>query len=293
MTRQIHGVDADEFPVDAPGRPLTHGRVRDFIVRRYSPRIHMSLILSACGFASMVTSWTLLHVGVHSMLVRYPVAMGMAYGTFLFGVWAWLLATGIGGVRESLARRASGFDAPSGGSSSGSSGGSTGDVSGGGESFSGKGGTFDGGGANASWGEPPSSAPANSSVVQASSGSGSSGSKPGGGIGLDIDGDGLVLLILAAILALVILCTSGYLIWSAPDVLTEAAFGAALTGTLHGATRANASGGWVSGVVRKTWWPFALVLVAALAFAGWSAMHFPQAHTFREAITAAVHSHAS
>jgi hypothetical protein len=47
----------------------------------------------------------------------------------------------------------------------------------------------------------------------------------------------------------------------------------------------------VSGVVRKTWWPFALVVLAALAFAGWSAAHYPEAHTFRQAITAALHSH--
>lgn len=289
----IQDFDADDFTLDAAGRPVTRGRIRDMILHRYSPRVHMSLILSACGLTAMIASWTLLHMGVHSMLVRYPVAMGLAYGTFLLGVWAWLIATGVGGLRSRLTRDVSGIDLPSGGSSgsSGGGGGSGGSSTGG--SIGGRGGTFDGGGANASFGEPPASVQGpSSSVVQASSRSGvSSGSKSG--FGLDIDGDGIVLLILAAVLVLVVLCTSGYLIWTAPDVLTEAAFGAALTGTLSRAAREHGSTGWVSGVIRKTWWPFALVLVAALAFAGWSATHYPQAHTFREAITAAVHSHAS
>ena len=40
----------------------------------------------------------------------------------------------------------------------------------------------------------------------------------------------------------------------------------------------------VAGVVKKTWWPFAIVLAPALAFAFYSASHHPGAKTFREAI---------
>ncbi len=99
-----------------------------------------------------------------------------------------------------------------------------------------------------------------------------------------------MLLILAVALVAVVFATSGYLIWCAPDVLTDAAFGAALTGTLSRPTATHAAGGWVEGVVRKTWWPFALVLVAALAFAGWSAAHYPEAATFRQALAMAIDS---
>jgi hypothetical protein len=41
-------------------------------------------------------------------------------------------------------------------------------------------------------------------------------------------------------------------------------------------------------VVKKTWWPFAVVLVAAIAFAWYVHTHYPQASTFRQAITLAL-----
>ena len=265
-------------------------RIKAFLAARYSTRVHMSLILSACGLTAMTSSATLLHLGVHSMLLRYPLAMMLAYGTFLLGVWTWLRATGLaqgnvsfGRNAARVKRRGSGldFDIPSGGSGGGGGGGGG---SGGVSLPRGGGGSFDGGGAGASF-EQTGAVP-----VKASGGGESIGSKAAGSLFDGIDGDGIVLLILAALLVLVVFATSGYLIWCAPDVLTEATFGAALTGTLSRASREHAAGGWVSGVVRKTWWPFALVLVAALAFAGWSAVHYPEAQTFRQAITAAIHS---
>lgn len=264
----------------------TRERIKAFLASRYSTRVHMSLILAACGLTAMSASVTLLHYGVDSMLLRYTCTMSLAYATFLVGVWTWLRATGLaqGNVdfapmRRRVKRDRSGLDIdiPSVGGSGGGSGG------GGGVSLPrGGGGTFDGGGASSSFDGDTVTA------VRPSGGGSSVGSKIGGSLFDGIDGDGIVLLVLAVLLALVVFCTSGYLVWCAPDVLTEAAFGAALTGTLHRAARDHAQGGWVSGVVRKTWWPFALVLAAALAFAGWSSVHYPEARTFREAIVAAI-----
>jgi len=285
----------------------TRDSLKKFIGRRYNTRVHMSLILAACGLSSMLASWFMLHFGIHSMLVRYPVAISLSYATFLIGVWTWLRATGLiegraPGDASNSGKKGKGswFDfGGSGGSWSSSGGGGGG---GGGGSIGGiarGGGSFDGGGASASFAEArvPVAIPmmqanaADANVVKSpgSSSSSSWGSKAGG-IFDGIDGDGVVLLILAVALIGVVLITSGYLIWCAPDVLTEAAFGAALTGTLSRSAREHAGGGWVAGVVKKTWWPFALVLVAAMAFAGWSAAHYPQASTFREAIVAAIHS---
>ncbi len=255
-------LDDDDFAIDAAGRPVTRGRLKDFIARRYSTRVHMSLILSACGLTGMISSWTMLHMGVHSMLVRYPVAIVLAYGTFLLGVWIWLRATNLGGMRDgpSASRKLK------------------------------DGGGLDGGGANAAWAEgQPTAAVVAGPPSQSASASSRGGSRSSSSFGLDIDGDGLVLLLLAALLVLVIFLCSGYLIWTAPDVLTEAAFGAALTGTLSRPSAAHAADGWIAGVLRKTWWPFALVMVASLAFAGWSVTHYPQAATFKQAIAAAIH----
>ena len=50
-------------------------------------RLHMSCILACCGLTAMLASWFMLGVGVHMMLVRYPIAIVLAYVTFLVGVY--------------------------------------------------------------------------------------------------------------------------------------------------------------------------------------------------------------
>ena len=252
-------------------------RLKAAIQSRYSPRLHMSLMLAASGLSAMLTSSILLGLGVHAMLVRYPVAIGIAYGVFLVGVWTWLRVTGY--VNNDGRRSGKGMDLANLDVSSGS-GGSWG---GGGATRvaipRGGGGTFDGGGASASFGEAGASAP---SRLTSTTG------KAAGTLFDGLDGDGLVLLLLALALVAAIFASSGYLIWCAPDVLTEAAFGAMLTGTLARPTRKQTPGGWISGVVRKTWWPFAIVMVAATLFAGYAHTHYPQASTFRQAVALAV-----
>lgn len=288
-------------------------RLKAIIVARYSPRVHMSMILAACGLTCMLTSWSLLHFGVTSMLARYPVALAAAYGMFLLGVWVWIRVTDVGslgeeeiaaatavagaGVASAAAKRrkakskgGSGdwsIDLPSGGGGSGGGGGIPNIARGAG--------SFDGGGASGGWGGAQSnlvggniSSPAAPEVsIPTPKLSGGGGGK-GGGFSLDLDGEALVVLLLAAVLIALIAVCSGYLIWTAPDVLAEAAFGAALTGTLARPTKQQTPLGWVSGVVKKTWWPFAVVLVAASCFAYYAGKHFPQAHTFRQAIAAAL-----
>jgi hypothetical protein len=270
---------------------LSREAIQQTLTRRYSPRIHMSLILATCGLAAMIASWSLLHLGVGSMLVRYPIAISLAYVTFLLGVWTWLRAMGfIDGSGRSTRSNLDGssVDIPVSGGGGGGGGGSFNLARGGG--------SFDGGGASAAWAEnqaAPMAAMADQRSVDGGASAptlgGSKGS--GGGFSIDgIDGDGLVVILLAIALVAIVFITSGYLIWCAPDVLTEAAFGAALAGTLTRSTRKQAPDGWVAGVVKKTWWPFAVVLVAAVVFAGYVHTHYPQATTFRQAITIALQS---
>lgn len=274
--------------------PWTREKAKAFIERRYNTRVHMSLILTACGLTAMLASAFMLHYGVTSMVVRYPLAILLAYVTFLVGVWTWLRVTGLvdnSGGRKSSLDAADGLDVlnviPGGG------GGSGGSIASGG--LRGGGGAFDGGGAAASFAEGraplmAASMSQDSGLEAAGTGASSRASSSKGGSLFDgLDGDGIVLLLLAALMVLVVFCASGYLIWCAPDVLTEAAFGAMLTGTLARSTARQSASGWIAGVIGKTWWPFAVVLVAALAFATYAAVHFPEAHTFRQAVAAALH----
>jgi hypothetical protein len=271
----------------APASGWTRERFKAALERRYSPRMHMSLILAASGFSAMLTSTILHGAGIQLMLVRYPAAIAMAYAIFLVGVWTWLRVMGFvdnAGKRPSKGSNLiSDIDLPSGG---GSGGGSWG---GGGASRiplpRGGGGSFDGGGASASFAE--GRAPLVATNLNAPRGSGVAG-KAAGGLLDGLDGDGIVLLLLALALAAAIFVTSGYLVWCAPDVLTEAAFGAALAGSLAKPTRNETPHGWIGGVVRKTWWPFAIVMVVALIFAAYAHAFFPQAATFRQAVALAL-----
>jgi hypothetical protein len=286
MPKGATALDDDDAALALTSRAPTRERFKAALQRRYSPRIHMSLMLAASGMSAMLTSSTLLGMGVHSMLVRYPIAIALAYATFLVGVWVWLRIMGYvdnGGHRRNAKGSGDGIDLPDLGSGGGSSGGAG--SGGGGSIFRGGGGSFDGGGASQSF------AGGRASFVSANvrSGSGSSSSGKGGGSLFDgLDGDGIVLLLLALALVAAIFFTSGYLIWAAPDVLTEAAFGAALSGTLVRATKRNTPDGWIGGVVRKTWWPFAVVMVVALVFTGYAATFTPEPSTFREAVALAL-----
>jgi len=99
-----------------------------------------------------------------------------------------------------------------------------------------------------------------------------------------------VLLLLAVAVIALILFLSGFLIWFAPDILTEAAFGALLSGGLAKRAKQHDAGGWVGGVVRKTWWLFAIVLAASTALGGWASSHYPEARTLHQAVNMALGS---
>jgi hypothetical protein len=267
----------------AEGHRWSRDRIKAFLLRRYSPRLHMSMILATCGLVAMLSSWILLNLGVGSMLVRYPITVALAYATFIVGVWVWLRTMGLrdnSNVGLDLADGAS-VELPSGGGGGGG---------GGGLGLPRGGGTFDGGGASSSWAGGPRMNLASANLQpDAPTQVASSGGK---GFSLNfgdaLDGDAIVLLILAALLVLVVVATSGYLIWIAPDVLTEAAFGAALASTLVKPTRKQTATGWVAGVIRKTWWPFAVVFAMATAFAWYAHVHYPAAQTFKQAIALAL-----
>jgi len=50
----------------------------------------------------------------------------------------------------------------------------------------------------------------------------------------------------------------------------------------------QSTAGWVAGVIKKTWWPFTIVLVLAMVFAFYAKSHHPEAKTFREVTRAAI-----
>lgn len=248
------------------------------ILRNYCVRFHMSMIVMAVVASGVLTSKLMLKGGVHQLWVRYPIAVLCAYGVFLGLVrlwiaWVTMRKATVGASVGRLVDSSSGFSLDMDGFSlpRGSGGGS----------FSFGGGDAGGGGASDGWGIGGTDLGA---AGNSSGGSAGSGWLPD--LDLDFGDDGWWLLLLLAVLVLVIFCAGGYLVWAAPDILGEAAWQALLGGMLVRA-RQHARSGWMSGVVRSTAIPFALVLVAATVL-GWQAnRHCPKAARLAEVFACA------
>lgn len=265
-------------PEDSP-----HERVKRHLLQRMYVRFHMFLILATAGLSAMLASWLLLKLGMELMWIRFTLAILCAYGVFLLCVGLWLRY--VARVRRQPA------------SSSRLDGGDASDAldlievaaeipmpsSGTGGAVSGGGGQFGGGGAGGSWVQP---VPRQGFVTQQGGGTSSSGKSFD--FDFDLDGDGLVLLVLAIAVIAAVIFSSGYLLWFAPEILAEAVVGAALAGGLARSAGREDAAGWVMGVFRKTWWPFAVVLVLSAGFAAYAQSAYPGVRTAKEALQRAL-----
>lgn len=221
---------------------------------RYWMRGHASVILAGTFAAGFIANYAMLHVPVSSVLLRWPLAVLAGYAAFFGLVRVWLAYVGIKPLSFGSSANSSsgeGLSLPIGGSGRSAS---VGDV------FRGGGGSSGGGGASASF-EGPDGGSGSSSILPlvssgnagSSGGSGSGfgglsgifrGKGGGGGGGLDLgDGDGAGVVILGLIVLVVVAALMGgavYVIWVAPHLLSDAAFGAMLTtGAIHGLKRVN------------------------------------------------------
>jgi hypothetical protein len=242
-------------------------------------RVHMTLILTAVVASGVLGSKLLLMLHVHSMRLRYPLAILSSYLVFflLVRIWIWYVCRvhnrsfGRGNLNDS-----GGFSF----GGSGGSGNSSIDLPGGGGSgkFEGfGGGSSGGGGASDSWG--PAVQADLASASQPSSGGGGGGShwfSGSGGGDLDLGDDWAILLLLAA-LVLAIVFAGGYLIYVAPSILPEAAWQTGLAATLVGATKKADHTNWMTCILRSSAIPFGIILLLGSAL-GWEARkHCPQA----------------
>ena len=158
------------------------------------PRFQMSFILLLTGLSGFLTSFSLLHLGIGQMWLRYPVAIFAAYCVFLLllRVWLWLQDNRQSDVDLSGMN----FDLSVGADDAITS------------NFSG-GGDFGGGGAGGSWGDGSSSASVSvdSSVTDSLS------------FDLDLEELGLVILAVAALVGGIL--AAFYVIYIAPILLAE------------------------------------------------------------------------
>ena len=230
--------------------------IRRRLLRKGIPRIQVSLILSLTALAGFLTSFSLLHLGVPWMWLRYPIAILIAYCVFLLllALWLWL-------QRRSLDIDPSVLDfIPSG-------------PSGHGESFQfGGGGDFGGGGAGGSWGESASSL---SSGV-------SNGDSASQAVGFDLDLEEGWLVVIAFVALVGGLIASLYIVYIAPALLAEILVDGALVAGLYRRVKHIEQRHWLRGALRRTLLP-ALLVALFFTVAGYALQKaIPEARTIGE-----------
>lgn len=247
------------------------------LLERFFVRFHMTLALSGVCVSGLLVSKLLLELGMRSMLERYLVAVCISYLIFflLIRIWLWYIsrssqrehvlpdidvgdAIDLGRVSVDTLRASTGggttVDAPFGGGS----------------------GEFGGGGATDSWGDTPGASVSVHSSSTHSALSGHGGSSGGSDGGFDLDGEAIVLVALVLLLT-AIFGAGVYLVYAAPDILSEAAFQALLATGLIKASKTVTRGAWTGSVLRATCIPFLIVLLMTGVF-GWIAhKYYPQA----------------
>lgn len=249
-------------------------RDRDRFIRwirdRFLLRFHMAFILLGTFVAGLLATKILLELEQDALWLRYLIAVVVAYVAFVGLVRLWLayLAWAARDEREGVGPDA--VDLVDGLCEAG-------------EFFSWSpstvdavpGGDFGGAGATGSWNV------ADAAPLRASDGAGAVAES---GVSIGFDLDEAVWIIVAAVIALAILCVGVYLIWMAPAMLAEVAFEAALASAVVRRAKKAESAGWIRSVVGSTFWPFVIVLLFSVA-AGWAAQQYcPDAIRMLDAI---------
>lgn len=261
------------------GRVPAKSRFVAAMKRSYFVRFHMALILVATVLCGLLFSKSLLLLGVGDMRVRYPAAVAFSYLSFFLLVRLWLLYVSRNPSRDAEEPRSSILDAadlldvPA---RSGPAGPGPVSFGGGGSGGGGAGGTF-----QAFAGPAPQ--PVEAAAGAAPEGGGKAAETAGEALSSlgDLD-KAAVVLFLFGLLVAAVLGAGAYLLYEAPDILTEAAFQAALAAGLLRRARGIDLPHWSGSVFRATWIPFAGVMLLSFVF-GWVAQSFyPETRTVAE-----------
>jgi len=214
------------------------------------PRLEMAFLVLVTGLVGFLASFALLHAGMQSMALRYPLAVGCAFIALLLQLWLWLRLRH--DWREDLADAAA--DMASGYSDKHSG-------------VGGHGGTFDGGGASANF-DVPGSDLLGSSVEAAAN--------------AEEAAIPLFALIGIAAVALSMVLLAFSLVSTAPFLFAELLVDGAMSATLYRRLRHLPQRHWTQAAVRRTMVPFVLTALFLAAVGFGMAWAVPGAHTVGE-----------
>jgi len=226
-----------KLPVNPAGELV---RARQHLRERGWPRLQMTLIVALTGAAGFLASHLLRLAGIDAMLLRYPMAVLLAYGVLLMWIWIrWRWDNVLDGLSPDVG---SGSPSPRGSAVE--------------SPWGGVGGRSGGGGASASWNE------------SAQAGGGDAGELPL--TGLAEDEAGLPLLAILGIVALVasVLLASVWVVWSAPVLMAELLVDAAIASGLYRRMQGMHEQGWWWVCVTHTIWPLLGLLLFFVVLGG-------------------------
>lgn len=247
--------------------------MRRRLQKRHWLRLHAALTGGLSLAAMSLISLCLLHAGVHSMGLRYGLALACGYLLYLLLVRLWAGCM----LRRDWDAGDAGADVP--GSSGKSGGADTVDTAG---FESGQGGSYGGGGADGHWDDGA----AVSDIAPASSGLELPDVDGSGLDGLDEGAVVLVPVLLIFAVLLVAVTGMGSLVWLVfgadlfLTVAVEVAFALLMTRTLYVVERE----GWLPAALRISWKPVLGALVAAVALGLLADWLFPQADTLAQVL---------
>ena len=233
------------------------------------PRLQMTMLVGLTGGAGFLCSYGLLHAGLHTIWLRYLLAMCGAYLAFLFLLWLWLrwprihfsdLADTLDPTDLLNVGGKTKVPLPSGG-------------------------RFGGAGASVAFEAPAAGSPVPAPLLEGFDG--------GGGAELveeAVDAasgsDELFIPILVILLVLTILLSSLWLIWSAPVLFSELLVDGALSAGLYRRLSHLPRRHWLETAVRRTVWPFLITTILVVAI-GYGMNHLvPEAKSIGEFLAA-------
>jgi hypothetical protein len=233
--------------VSRKARDRELARIRHALEKLHAPRLQMALVVALTGAMGFLASVVLLHLGIDSMGIRYPVSVVIAYLGFLLMLWCWLRSRG-----DELLEFLHPVDAIAPLANTGSGGLPV-------PSLEAGGGDFGGAGASGAWDAATS---AHSSLPAPST---SGLEAPDLGDAVDLDALALVFVAIALLAATV--CAAFWFVWAAPVLMAELVLDAALAAGLYRRLHGVRGQHWLRTAIRRTAWPFAAT-AAVFAFLG-------------------------
>jgi hypothetical protein len=248
MTKNIHFT-----------RSLVVIRLKNQLEEHSYPRLHMSIIVALTGGLGLLSSFLMLHAGIDSMVLRYPLALLFAYLSFLFLLWLWLRTKA-----EDYIDVADSLNFPSMNSSADPT-----------SYMVGGGGDFGGAGASGTFDDFSTTSSSETDSVSTSLGD-STGSL--------LEAEELAIPIIAIVLAVGLALASFYIVYLSPTLFAELLFDGVLSYSLYRHLRSEDNSHWMSTAFVRTIWPFVITGIFLVMIGLAMANYAPGANSIGEVI---------